>query len=395
MIPPSYKDLIARLPRTFGPSLNDQFRQWDFLFPAEQRQLQAQLDYLNGLPSGRLQQTFARIVELEGRMNLPRWQPDQPGLSIHDVGVLARSPLYPQWRAEVEKVFAEIDDAVAAAGAIKPWPRLVICILPAGLPLKDQPLWPDLSDQGKWIALPGNFSEIEAKLTSSLASRDLPSGLEREELLWVLECGQSLSALAERAGATAFSWSALSTVRKEFLSRLNTIRRDLKSADQTTEELRRLDLRRYLPPALNSRPRAREFLRALLLSGNGSLVFENSFVQWGASEALRRAQPQALIAAFGIRQKLKPFSSVVLFEDQNASNPVRDEPDPAGSLIDALFLSQYVYLSAQRQSAYQGRTLTLFAVEDLNRALLLGSTGSPPGGKSLVPYLLDWLSRPA
>ena len=44
MAPPSYKDLIARLPKTFGPSLNDQFRQWDYLFPAEQRRLKAQLD---------------------------------------------------------------------------------------------------------------------------------------------------------------------------------------------------------------------------------------------------------------------------------------------------------------------------------------------------------------
>lgn len=395
MPPPPYKDLIARLPRTFGPSLNEQFRQWDFLFPAEQRQLKAQLDYLNLLPPAELQRAFSKIVEIEGRMNLPRWQPDQPGLSIHDVGVLARSPFYPQWRAEVEKVFARIDDAIIASGAIKQWPRLVICVLPAGLPLKDQPLWADLSDQGKWIALPDVFAEIEETLTSSLASRELPAGLEREESLWVIECAETLSTLAERAGATGFSWSSLSAVRKEFLSRLNSIRRDLKSADQTTEELKRLNLRRYLPPALNDRPRLREFLRAILLSGNGSLVFENSFVQWGASEALRRAQPQALIAAFGIRQKLKPFSSVVLFEDQNVSNPVPDQPDPAGSLIDALFLSRYVHLSARRQTAYQGRTLTLFAVEDLSRVLLLGSAGPPPEGANLVPYLLDWLSRPA
>ena len=94
-------------------------------------------------------------------------------------------------------------------------------------------------------------------------------------------------------------------------------------------------------------------------------------------------------------RKLKPFSSVVLFEDQNVSNPVRDEPAPAGSLIDALFLSQYVHLSAQRQTAYQARTLTLFAVEDLNRVLMLGSAGAPPDGKNLLSFLLDWLSRPA
>jgi hypothetical protein len=109
---------------------------------------------------------------------------------------------------------------------------------------------------------------------------------------------------------------------------------------------------------------------------------------------LRRAQPQVLVAGFGLRQKLKPFSSVVLFEDQNASNPVRDEVDPAGSLIDALFLSHYVHLAAQGLAPYQGRTLTLFAIEDSPRALLVGATAPPTAGKDLASFLLNWLSRP-
>src|SRR5512147_3025635 len=103
--PPDVRDLIARLPRTFGPSLNDQFRQWDLLFPAEQRVLRAQLDYLRSLSPDALKSLFAPIVALESRMDLPRWDSNAAGLSVSDVGVLARSPLYPQWRTEVEKVF--------------------------------------------------------------------------------------------------------------------------------------------------------------------------------------------------------------------------------------------------------------------------------------------------
>ena len=392
MAPPSYKDLIARLPRTFGPSLNDQFRQWEFLFPAEQRLLKAQLDWLASLPPDDLKSLFSSIVEIEGRMDLPRWQPDKPSLTIQDVGILARSPLYPQWRREVEKVFSRIDDALSNSSLLRRWPRIIICTLPAGLPLANQSLWPDLSKEGNWISLPGPFSELQPGLVSSLAKRELPAGLEAEEGSWVIECGSTLSSIAEPAGVVALSWSALATLRKEFLGRLNTIRRDLKSADQTNEELKRLDLRRFLTPAINSRPRVREFLRSVFLSGNGSLVFNNSFVQWGASEALRRAQPQVLFAGFGMRQKLKPFSSVVLFEDQNVSNPVPDEIDPAGSLVDASLLSRYIHLSAQGLFPYQGRTLTLFAVEDLDRLLLLGSKTGPIKGKDLAPFLLSWLS---
>ena len=51
-------------------------------------------------------------------MELPAWQPGTVGLSVRDAGVLARSPLYPKWRVEVEKVFAQVDDAVEKSGAL-------------------------------------------------------------------------------------------------------------------------------------------------------------------------------------------------------------------------------------------------------------------------------------
>lgn len=190
-------------------------------------------------------------------------------------------------------------------------------------------------------------------------------------------------------------WTATAAARREFLNRLNAVARDLRSVDQTTLELRRADLSRLLPPALERQPRVREFLRGVMLSGNGSLVFPNSFVQWGASEALRRSQPQALLACFGMRAKLKPFSSMVLFEDQNRSNPTRDEDDPAGTLIDAQLLARYVVLAAERQSAYQGRTLTLLAAAGLDRFLLLGAKAPARlSATALADFLLAWL-RPA
>jgi len=140
-----------------------------------------------------------------------------------------------------------------------------------------------------------------------------------------------------------------------------------------------MDIGRLLGKPVGTSPRVREFVRALFLSGNGSLVFNNSFVQWGASQALKRVQPQALLACFGIRPKLKPFSSVVLFEDQSRSNPVPDEDDPAGSLVDGLELAQYVYLSAQGLAG-----LTLMAACDLDRLLVLGPRPPKPASGALT-----------
>jgi hypothetical protein len=393
--PPAARELIARLPRTFGPALNEQLKSWELLFPAEQRQIEAQLGWLSQLPAADFKQLFARVVEIESKMELPRWDAHSMGMSVEDVGLLARSPLYPQWRTEVERVFAKIDDGVASSGVVRPRRRVVVCVLPAGLPIGNDPLWPDLGKNGAWSPLKDRFNEMLLPLAAALARRTLAPDLDAMEATWIFECDTRLSPLSETTGATVLSWNSMAALRREFLKRLNSISRDLKSVDRTNEELRRVDISRMLSPRLGESARLREFVRSLLLSGNGSLVFSNSFVQWGASEAFRRAQPQVLIASFGIRPKLKPFSSTVLFEDQARRNPVPEQDDPEGSFVDALMLAKYVHYSAQRINAYETRTLTLMTGCDLSRVLILGARAptAPMSTEELTSLTLDWLAE--
>ena len=390
-------DLIRRLPATFGPALNDQFRQWNFLFPAEQRQLRAQLEWLSRLPRDQFDQLFAPLLDLERRMALPRPDSSTAGLSVRDTGILARSPLYPQWRTEVERVFGRIDEARAPSALLQSLPRLVVCVLPAGIPPDGQPLWQALSKDGRWLALDRPFGETLPAFAGAIAHRVCPASLEEVERTWVFECDARLSGVA---GASALSWDALSPLRREFLRRLNAVQRDLRSVDQTNEDLKRADIQRLLAPAMAANLRVREFVRTLFLSGNGSLLFGNSFVEWGASEALRRVQPQVVVASFGIRKKLKPFSSVVLFEDQSRSNPVPDEDDPAGSWVDAAMLAQYVYLAVQRVACYAGHTVTVMATFDSNRVLILapqalGFPNSVTTPIDLTALALRWLTPAA
>ena len=387
-------ELIRRLPATFGPALHDQFRQWDVLFPAEQRRLRAQLDWLSRLPRDQFDQLFAPLLDLERRMALPRRDASTAGLSVRDVGILARSPLYPQWRTEVERVFARIDEATPQAAMLRSLPRLLVCILPAGIPPAGQPLWPDLEKDGSWLLLDRPFREILPAFAAAIAARACPPALEEVERTWVFESENRLSG---HTACGTLSWDALTPLRREFLRRLNAVQRDLRSVDQTSDELKRADINRLLSPSMAANPRLREFVRTLFLSGNGSLLFGNSFVEWGASEALRRVEPQALIASFGIRRKLKPFSSVVLFEDQSRSNPVPDEDDPSGSLVDAAMLAQYVYLAAQRVACYPGHTVTCMAALDSERVLVLAprAAGFPGSSKAPIDITalgLRWLS---
>ena len=394
--PKAPAELIRRLPATFAPALNDQFRQWTLLFPAEQRQLRAQLDWLSHLPREQFDQLFASLIDIEKQMALPRWDPNAAGLSVRETGILARSPFYPQWRVEVARVFSRIDEAATQPTGLESLPRLLVCILPPRIALGDESPWPELEKEGTWLSMSRPFGEILPSFMSAITERVCPAALEAVERTWAFESDQRLSG---SAGASVLSWASLGQLRQEFLQRLNTVQRDLRSVDQTNQDLKRIDIDRLVGPEVMANPRLREFVRTLLLSGNGSLVFGNSFVQWGASEALRRAQPQVLVASFGIRKKLKPFSSLVLFEDQIRRNPVPDEDDLAGSAIDATMLSLYVHLAAQRVACYRDQAVTLMAAFDSNRILALAPRGSsfqgpPAASKNLIALALRWL-RPA
>ena len=365
------KELLAKLPRTFVPALNEQLRNWDLLFPAEQRSLSAQLDWLGRLPDPRLRELFQPLKQIEAHMELPAWGLDAERLSITDTGILVRSPYYPQWRREVAKVFDQIDTGIAAEHKRVSVNRLVVCALPAGLPLPSTPLWPDLEKQGRWVTLAAPFGAMLESLADQVASRPAHAGCEPIERTWALEYESRITNSAAYAPECVLSFEALGPIRREFLVRLNAIHKDLHSADAAFEDLRRADFHKLASGGMVREARLLEFIRNLFLSGNGSMLFGNSFVQWGAAEAIRRVEPQVLLCCFGIRPKLKPFSSVVLFEDQNRANPVADQPDPEGSVIDIRLLVEYVYLSASQHAAYAGRTVCLFAVPEWDRLLIV------------------------
>src|SRR5262249_13578162 len=77
-----------------------------------------------------------------------------------------------------------------------------------------------------------------------------------------------------------------------------------------------------------------EFARAILLSGNGTLLINNTFVEWATLQAIRRARPSVTVVGFGVRNKIKPFSSLLIFADQEQVNPIPTQMDTLGSYVD-------------------------------------------------------------
>jgi hypothetical protein len=129
----------------------------------------------------------------------------------------------------------------------------------------------------------------------------------------------------------------------------------------------------------------------------------NTFVEWAAVQALRRAQPRILATRYGVRDKLKPFSSLLLFSQPRASDQIPEIEDPLGSFIDAEQLSYYVWLNAEKSPAYRKKTLYLFLAEGIDEMLAIRSDVPLDASSTLAPArltdvcatLAQWLGVPA
>jgi len=115
----------------------------------------------------------------------------------------------------------------------------------------------------------------------------------------------------------------------------------------------------------------------------------NTFVEWAAIQALRRAQPRILVARFGVRDKLKPFSSMVLFSQPRAADRIPTAKDPVGSFVDVEQLSYYIWLNAEKNPAYRRKTLYLFFVEGVDEMLAIRSDGAPAARPTAPARLAD------
>ena len=100
------------------------------------------------------------------------------------------------------------------------------------------------------------------------------------------------------------------------------------------------------------------FVRDVLLTGNGTLFVNNTFVEWAAVQALRRAQPRMLVTRYGVRDKLKPFSSLLLFSQPRSSDQIPLIEDPVGSFIDVEQLSYYVLGASGKERRLPERRCT-------------------------------------
>jgi hypothetical protein len=384
--------VLKRLPLTFLPFVNQQLHQWEYLFPNERRSVERLLLYVAGLTAEQSAALFRDVVELEDKMGVRHWDFSTNEQTIQNSSELARSPYFQEWRRSVQAVFDAADKAAMenTAAQQNSVHRVVIMEIPRVLPLKEENAWRRWQGIGKPVRLALDAGQETDPLELLLLGRSNQEAEPSQGLLqvarnrsaashadiWVIDAGRELSdSLAVQPNSfiaapspVLLSYGRLDAYRQNFSHEMNTMRKDLADADAVFDRLRKVNVSAWCPPEVAEDPAVREFARSLYLSGNGAVIFGNSFVEWAASEAFRRARPSFLAARFGVRSKPKPFTGVAVFDNPDQVNPLPAVDDFEGSAVDAQMLALYVWLAASRYEEYQRSTVCVCIAASLAQA---------------------------
>ena len=397
-------EMLARLPSTVHAFVLVELEKWPLLFGPEQRYQRALLEHLSRVRAGELDQAVAGIGRIEAESGVNRLGERNPARFQDEAQALLRKRgLFVAWRGEIDGFFQRVDPALEAqlypADALR---RLVVQIYGKSIAVQRERLWKPFKGTGVRVPLNLEASETTERFLQQLIGagepgRGAPALFARATQwpldAWMIESHEALHALCETtapASVTGLSYDRLRPYRDELTRALfRKVQGGVESPQAFAAYARSLQI---VPPAgtlLHAPDILLAFVRDVLITGNGTLLMNNTFVEWAAIQALRRAQPRILVTRFGVRDRLKPFSSMVLFSQPRASDQIPVAPDPAGSFIDVEQLSYYVWLNAEKNAAYRRKTLYLFVAEGIDEMLAIRSDEPVATPPRLTPATLS------
>ena len=421
-----HDELLRRLPATVHAFILVELQKWPTLFGPEQRYQRALLEHLSRFSRPELLQAVAGIARVEAEAGSNRNAGGDPGKFQEEAQALLRKRrLVPAWRKEVDDFFQKVDSAIEAQLHPADAPRrLIVQLYGSGIAVQADKLWNRFKGAGVRVPL-----RLEGTQGSAAFLRALFGGRDRggtgpvlfaaaresarlaAQDAWIIESHEALHDLCEDGSAartseswlTGLSYDRLRVYRDDLTRALyGKIQSGVESPQAFAAYARSLKIAPGPGVLLQSADVLQAFVRDVLLTGNGTLFVNNTFVEWAAVQALRRAQPRILVTRFGVRDKLKPFSSLLLFSQPRASDQIPMIEDPVGSFIDVEQLCYYVWLNAEKSPAYRNKTLYLFLAEDVDQMLAIRSDvpaapalALPPASLSDVcATMAQWLGVP-
>jgi hypothetical protein len=404
-----YAELLGRLPATVHAFILVELQKWPTLFGPEQRYQRALLQQLSRLPRSDLQRIVDGIARIEADAGCSRIARGDPGRFQEEAQALLRKHrLVAAWRKAVDGLFQQVDPAIDAHLYPDDAPRrLIVQIYGDGIAIQPDKLWSRFKRSGVRVPL-----SLERTAGSEMFLRELfggvgsggtepaffaaargPAGLGPLDA-WIVESHDALHRLwpeaTPDASVTALSYERLRAYRTELTRALySKIQSGVESPQAFAAYARSLKIAPGPGVTGSSSDVLQAFVRDVLLTGNGTLFVNNTFLEWAAVQALRRAQPRLLVTRFGVRDKFKPFSSLLLFSQPRASDQLPTVQDPVGSFVDVEQLCYYVWLNAEKSAAYRKKTLYLFLAEGVEQMLALRSDVAAPPAGALPPATLS------
>ncbi len=390
------KGLFDRLPLTFSTYFFDRIKEWDLLFPVEKNYYERLFGLIDRSNSAALETLFAPLREIERRMQVSEKVWPKRQFTLDQVDFLNRSPYYPEWRRAIAHIFSRLDPLLDAEIARQGHARLVVVISPAELPVGPDRMWTRFRHEGRMISLDlspdddvkdyipqlltgGKRAERKQSIAQLFAAFKAKSAYDA----WLIEAGDSLTNFIGSSAASAvpdsdvprivhLGYEQLRDYRTQLMKEVNKMLKvqEIRGPRQLGEKLKQLKIT-SAEKEIAKDPVLAEFVRTTLLSGNGTLLINNTFVEWAAIQAVRRARPSVAIVLFGIRNKVKPFSSLLIYTDQETASPIPTQMDSLGSYVDLEVFNYYLWLEFEKYAEYRRNTVFLFVGEGMDELLII------------------------
>ncbi|MBI2687412.1 MAG: hypothetical protein HYX27_13955 [Acidobacteria bacterium] len=355
------KGLFERIPASFSTFFFDQIKDAATLFPAEIRYYERLFTLVDKLEPEEFQPLFSPLRAVEAKMGINEKTWPRRTFTLDQVDFLNRNPHYAEWRGEVSKIFARLDPVLDEETRRKGRPRLAVVLSPGELPVGPDRLWTRLG--GKKVSLTAAFDP--SVHVAPLLKAENAAPYDR----WLIQASGDLPAVP---GVVTLDYEALAPYRQRLMSDVQQIveREQIRGPRELGARLKKMKLMAN-EGELARDPVLAEFTRAVLLAGNGTLLINNTFVEWAAVQAVRRARPSFVVVSFGIRNKLKPFSSLLIYADQEKSSVIPTQVDTLGTYVDLEVFYLYVWQEFEKYAEYVRNTAFVFAAAGMDEVRVI------------------------
>ena len=417
--------VLDRLPRTFLVNTLVELEKWSTLFEPEKAYFRTLLAELAALNSSEFRGVFGSLKDFELRTGCDRVTASDPvSLQARLLNHLQREGHYALWRREIDQIFEKLQPKVEARlyGSDHK-PRMVVLLYEEGIAIERDKLWKRFRAMGTGVPLKIEGAESRQPFVRALFTGqppEKPAGPQgraasaptlfnvlRESQnfapldAWIIEAGDTLHALCERSAqsvgqgegqtgshaacATGLSYERLRGYREQLSEAIyGKVLSGVRGPLELAAYIKNLRFTPREGATLYSDEVVLAFIRDVFLAGSGTLIINNTFVEWGAIQALKRAQPRVLVARFGVRDKMKPFSSLLLFSKPRPTDQIPNLQDPLGSFVDAELLSYYVWLNAEELAPYRDKTLYLLLADGVDEMLAVLPSSRKPASSGLA-----------